>query len=553
MTPFSARTIPSSDQELDHDLAELFRIVPQRCADLIAAYGYSRVSLTNEGEDDDSVQDQGTRIEDYAARQGWTLRRVIYDPNVSGRTNKRPGLRELIGLIKSGQVNVLIIDRIDRLARSVPGLAKILALLDRYNVRLISVRENIDFDSRWGRLMVYILGALAQFYSEALSEEVRLSRLQRAQEGLLAGAFRFGYCNGRCSACIEPNGRGCPHFGQPNRGDGRVRIPHPIESHAVRLAFEWYASGQYSDLDIAQRLNDEVVTLPDGSPVRFMTKGRPGLTEPQPFDRDAVRAILNNPVYAGYVTYRGSDPKTGAKFRRPQSVIEGQHEALVSLEQYRQVQQLRRNRSHRTTSLRNPARTYPLTGLLVCKEGQPLRGISSNGGRDRYYVDKTCQLALKGQKHLWHQKNVRADRVEAEVQAAVTRMALPQPWRERVQAYVLYDDGLDELERRRFAVRERLSRVGELYEDGLYPRARYEQKKTACLRDLDALDPAASPVGQAVADLLDDLPALWPDLTPDEQKTLYQFILESIQMQDERIAAIRPRPPFAGLLSTDLL
>ena len=39
-------------------------------------------------------------------------------------------------------------------------------------------------------------------------------------------------------------------------GDGPGLIAHPIESVAVKLAYEWYASGQFSDLQIAQRLND---------------------------------------------------------------------------------------------------------------------------------------------------------------------------------------------------------------------------------------------------------------------------------------------------------
>jgi len=71
--------------------------------------------------------------------------------------------------------------------------------------------------------------------------------------------------------------------------------------------FAWYATGAYSDDDVARRLNQEVFTLADGAEVRFRTKGLPGAYVPQLFDKDAVQGLLTNAVYAGYVTCAGSD------------------------------------------------------------------------------------------------------------------------------------------------------------------------------------------------------------------------------------------------------
>lgn len=142
-------------------------------------------------------------------------------------------------------------------------------------------------------------------------------------------------------------------------------MPHPVEAAAVQLMFAWYATGEYSDDDIAKRLNREIFVLPDGTEVRFRTKGLPGAYAPQAFDKDAIQAFLTNAVYAGYVTYAGSD-EHGNRRRKPVEWFEGKHEALVSLELFRKVQTIRQNRYHRSTTLANPARVYPLTGVLYC-------------------------------------------------------------------------------------------------------------------------------------------------------------------------------------------
>ncbi len=313
--------------------------------------------------------------------------------------------------------------------------------------------------------------------------------------------------------------------------------------------FAWYATGEYSDDNIARRLNREIFVLPDGTEVRFRihtvyfpAKGLPGAYAPQAFDKDAVQGLLTNAVYAGYVTYAGSD-EHGNRRRKPVELFEGKHEALVSLELFRKVQTIRRNRYHRSTTLANPARIYPLTGVLYCAaQHSPLRGISSNGGDSRYYVDRLCQQRLD--KHEWHQPNLRADWIEQKIQDLVTSIHLPAAWRERILTYLFYDEGTDEVEREKLAIRERLRRAQELYHDQDYTREQFERVKSACLRDLKALVPAATPTGGEALALLDNLPALWVALTADKQKTLYRLIFSAIEVCDQAIVAIDARGLF---------
>lgn len=541
------RRQPPTEVELDRELAAILGGSPAAGRGLVRAAGYTRVSSFMQVEDGNSLEDQAARIARTVAEHGWELIEVFADPARSGRNEQRPQLARLLRAVRKNQVDVVVIDRIDRLSRNLFGLLSTVQYFKSHGVRLVSLRESIDFTTSWGRLVMYVLGALAEFYVAALSEEIRLSRLQQARNGYLTGSYRFGYCNGRCADCTDPNGPGyCPLAGGRNRGTDGTRVPHPVEAEAVRLMFSWYATGEYSDDDVARRLNREIFTLADGTEVRFRTKGLPGSYAPQAFDKDAVQGLLTNAVYAGYVTYAGSD-EHGNRRRKPVEWFAGKHEALVSLELFRKVQTIRQNRYHRSTTLANPARIYPLTGVLYCAaQHSPLRGISSNGGASRYYVDRLCQQRLE--KAEWHQPNLRADWIEQQIQDLVTSIRLPAAWRERILTYLFYDEGTDEIEREKLAVRERLRRAQELYRDGDTTREQFERVKSACLRDLKALSPAAMPIGGEAAALLDNLPALWAALTCDEQKTLYRLIFSAIEVCDQAIVAIEARGPFRELL-----
>ncbi|MBN1890442.1 MAG: recombinase family protein, partial [Thermoflexales bacterium] len=316
---------PSSDREVRSRILMILNDNAGKSAEpppsqLIAA-GYTRVSMGMQLEGT-SMEDQEDRIRGYILGQGWTLLDVITDPARSGRTSRREGFTRLKKLVRSGRIKVLVVDRLDRLARHLPTFLEFIDMLRKHDVKLVSLREGIDYRRAWGKLVVYILGALAEFYSDNLSQEMRIKRLTDAKNGLLAPTHRFGYCDGRCSKCTDPNGADptgvayCPHVGQPDRRGKAFRIPHPVESHAVRLMFAWYATGQYSFADIAHRLNTQIFDLPDGSEVHFRTKGRPGLHPPGPFTADAVRDILSNPVYAGWVPFAGST-EDGKRFRKP--------------------------------------------------------------------------------------------------------------------------------------------------------------------------------------------------------------------------------------------
>jgi DNA invertase Pin-like site-specific DNA recombinase len=114
--------------------------------------------------------------------------------------------------------------------------------------------------------MLTVLGILAEIYLDNLRQETIKGKRQRAREGLWNGLPPFGYCRGLCSECKDPNGKGyCPEYGSPNKTDGKRLMLHPVVSEVVKLVYAWYQEGNMSDSLIAERLNNFILTLSDGT------------------------------------------------------------------------------------------------------------------------------------------------------------------------------------------------------------------------------------------------------------------------------------------------
>lgn len=93
----------------------------------------------------------------------------VYAEKKSGRQyENRPQLQACLGYVREG--DVLVISRLDRMARSVLDLAKIADILDKKGVALRVLDQSIDTSTSEGRLMFSLLGAFAQFEADIRSE-----------------------------------------------------------------------------------------------------------------------------------------------------------------------------------------------------------------------------------------------------------------------------------------------------------------------------------------------------------------------------------------------
>ena len=216
--------------------------------------GYCRVSTDDQAESGHSLDAQRRAIEDFCAHKGWDLVEIYTDAGMSGSLDARPALQRLLADAADGRVEVVVVHAIDRFYRSLAGLLRAIERLGKHNVSFVSLTENLDFTTPWGKLTLAVLGTLAEIYLDKLRIETRKGLLERAKKGLHNGSIPLGYCKGNCSTCTSPNGKGyCPFFGGPDLGDGEALIAHPVERFAVQFAFRWVAEEALSTGLTAQR------------------------------------------------------------------------------------------------------------------------------------------------------------------------------------------------------------------------------------------------------------------------------------------------------------
>ncbi len=500
---------------------------------------YIRVSTTEQATEGHSLDAQREAITRFAHQRGWELVEVYVDAGLSGRDDQRPALKQLLTDAAHGRFDVVVVHAIDRFYRNLQGLLKALNHLHQHEVAFISIVENMDFTTPWGKLTLAVLGTLAEIYIDKLSAETKKGKRARAMKGLYNGSTPLGYCRGNCSACTDPNGRGyCPRFGGPDLKDENPSLPlciHPIEGLAVRLAYEWYASGEYSDGQIAEKLNGYRHVLPDGTTAHFRSKGRNGRSKPAPFGKDSVRDILQRVFYTGVIAYRAGED-TRYNRRHPPEVFPGQHPPLVSETLFRRCQEVRALlRHHPRRHADYPNRLYLLSGVLRCAHcKRKMRAQAGHG--NRYYQD-TTRTQRTGH---CDQPMVHADEIEEKVARILMDLKLPEDWREKVLTCVCSPEQAERLEEEEGRVQEQLARLQHLFVRGDISYDEYHREKQRLHRRLADLRPGEYFDIIEAGEQLENFEELWRTLTMLDKKRLLRAALTAVLVRGETIVAVQP-------------
>lgn len=135
-------------------------------------------------------------VEQNEARQMEAMKKYniekVYMEKVSGKNTKREQLQLMLDFVREGD-EIYVMD-FSRLSRSVQDLLEIVEMLNEKNVKLVSLKENLDTSTPTGKLMLTMIGAIAEFERENL--------LERQREGILI-AKAAGKYKGRKSIELE--------------------------------------------------------------------------------------------------------------------------------------------------------------------------------------------------------------------------------------------------------------------------------------------------------------------------------------------------------------
>lgn len=312
---------------------------------------YTRKS-TDEGLDKEfnTLEAQRESGENYIKsqmHQGWQIIEKHYDDGgFSGGTLKRPALQELLQDVENGEVNMIVVYKIDRLTRSLIDFAKLVEVLDRNQCSFVSVTQNFNTYDSMGRLTLNVLLSFAQFEREVITERIRDKVDASKKKGMwMGGNIPIGY-----------------------DAINKKLVINSKEAPVVKLAFEKYLVLR-SEVAVANWLNLNGYTT--------MSKGNNGK-----FNHLRISKMLRNVIYIGKIPHKDK-------------IYDGQHNAIISEELFNEVQKIKNtNRAGRLT----PSRFFEhalLKGLIECDCCHAAMVSTKSNKHNKIYEYYTSVRAVK--------------------------------------------------------------------------------------------------------------------------------------------------------------
>ncbi len=271
------------------------------------------------------------------------VRDYYNDGGFSGGTLERPALQRLLRDIEQGQVDIIVVYKIDRLSRSLMDFAKLVEVMDAHGVTFVSVTQSFNTTTSMGRLTLNILLSFAQFEREVIGERIRDKfAASRARGMWMGGKVPLGY-----------------------DVVARKLVVNEDEALRVRRVFDLFVETG-SGVETVRRLRAEAMTAKSG----------------RPLNKGDVYKLLNNRTYVGDATHKGN-------------VYRGEHEAIVSRTLWDQAHAVLQVSPRARAAQNRQHAPALLKGLIFGVDGRALSPTHArkNGRLYRYYV---AQRVLKG-------------------------------------------------------------------------------------------------------------------------------------------------------------
>ena len=279
---------------------------------------YIRVSTQEQAQEGYSIHEQEERTKKYCSAMGWKVYKVYADPGFSGGSINRPALQQLIHDVKDHRINKVVVYKLDRLSRSQRDTLNLIEdVFNSNQVDFVSMSENFDTSSPFGRATIGILAVFAQLEREQIKERMCMGKDARFKTGKWMGAGKtpIGY----------------------DYKDGKL-IVNDYEKMQVVKIFDLFLSG-YSLRRIAITLNDSGLHNKYGK-----------------WTNRSVGRVLSSRVYLGEVFFKDQ-------------WCPGNHESIIQEDDFKRSMQLHNSiREKYTYNLRpGKAKSY-LAGLMYCEK-----------------------------------------------------------------------------------------------------------------------------------------------------------------------------------------
>jgi DNA invertase Pin-like site-specific DNA recombinase len=222
------------------------------------AVSYIRVSTEDQSINGVSLGAQNQKILQYAELYNHRIIESVEDAGLSAKNLNRPGIQKILSMVRKKEIEAVIIAKLDRLTRSVRDLAFIVELFNKNDVALISVNENLDSGTAAGRMILNMLGTIAQWERETIGERTSAALQYKKMNGKVFGKDTlYGY-----------------------KKDRGLLVPYENEQRAIREILHCRSKG-WGFSKIANALNRK----------RYSTRSRNRW-----FPQQVKRVIENTPI-----------------------------------------------------------------------------------------------------------------------------------------------------------------------------------------------------------------------------------------------------------------
>ena len=140
---------------------------------------YARVSTLDKGQDPET---QLIQLRQYAHARNFEIVTEFID-YASGTTEDRTQYKLMMAAAKKRKIDVVLVWRCDRFARSTQALVNSLKEFQSLGIDFISYQENIDITTPTGELIFHVMASLAQFESSLISQRVKAGMARAKAQG----------------------------------------------------------------------------------------------------------------------------------------------------------------------------------------------------------------------------------------------------------------------------------------------------------------------------------------------------------------------------------
>ena len=454
----------------------------------------------------------------------------VIEESQSAKAPGRPRFDAMIERLEAGEAQGIIVWHPDRLARNSVDGGRIIYALDRGKLLDLKFAQYTFENSPEGKWMLNIIFGQSKYFVDKLSKDVKRGQRAKLAQGWMPGMAPIGYLN---------------HF-DPATGAHTI-APDPERFGLVRRMWDLMLTGAYSAARVREIANREWG-------LRTRKRPRSGDT---PLTYGGIHRLFNSPFYYGAIPYNGD-------------LHPGRHPAMITDEEFWRVQKLLGRKGRPRPKTAAPREGFGYTGLIRCGECGAMvtaeeKWKRSQGGNVHRYVYYHCTKRKVGVK--CGQKCVEVKALEAQLEAALARLEIPQEFVDWALKYVRETHEQDAKEREQAAqgveaayhkAQRQLDSLLDLRLRELIDDTQFGAKREELLRErsrLNELRGDGEHNGDRWFELVENTlrfaqvaRARFAQGTPDEKRIILETVGSNLSLKDKALR-FEPGAPFSYLMN----